>query len=258
MKRFAVVFLLFYPSPAIEHVFIFTDIVGRIPRNMTLPMQYFNKIFSFLAFPGKRDILWRRIFIMYTTETTMLGKLAAGENISWKEFYASYLPLIRNIANRKNIPANDIDDLVQETAAALFNDGKFNYRREVHGKFRTYLGGIIRHKIADFFRKDPPSANNQDETVETVAPEFESIYLAEYRKYILSLAIEELKSRVSPESFEVFQLCILREIPDKDAAKMLDSKPNTISVRKKRCREILQSIIVRLNDDDPVLGLKSL
>ena len=66
------------------------------------------------------------------------------------------------------------------------------------------------------------------------------------------------KSRVSPESFEVFQLCILREIPDKDAAKMLDSKPNTISVRKKRCREILQSIIVRLNDDDPVLGLKSL
>ena len=139
---------------------------------------------------------------------------------------------------------------------ALFNNGKFNYSREKHGKFRTYLSGIIRHKIADHFRKTKSvSPDGFSENEEYALPEFEAVYLAEYRQYILNAAIEDLKQSVSPEYFEAFQLCVLQDISDKQAAQLLGEKPNTVTIRKKRCREVLQRIILELNTNDHGLDL---
>ena len=49
-----------------------------------------------------------------TTRRTLLEKIKQGDRISWSEFYDRYAPVIRIIGLKSGVPADDIDDLVQE------------------------------------------------------------------------------------------------------------------------------------------------
>ena len=193
---------------------------------------------------------------MYTTRTTLLQKISAGDEVGWEEFYRNYLPLIRTIASRKNVPGADTDDLVQQTMLAVFHNGVFAYDRERHGKFRTYLGGIVRHKIQDYFRKKQTAELLPEESPELFAAEsFDELFLEEYRKHLLDLAISEMRVSVPPEAFEAFQLCILQGRQDREAAALLGALPNTVTIRKRRCLKLLRDIIARLNAEDEKLRL---
>ena len=190
---------------------------------------------------------------MYTTKISLLQKLAAGDEIGWEEFDRTYRPLIASVAGQCGIAPGDVDDIVQQTLLAVFNHGKFAYSPENNGKFRSWLGGIVRHKVSDFFRRLPPEL---PETPEPVDPQFERIFMAEYRKHLLDLAIADMRSNVLPEAYEAFQLCILQGLSDKEAAARLGSRPNTVTIRKRRCLEQLRDTINRLNASDGEVDLE--
>ena len=127
--------------------------------------------------------------------------------------------------------------------------------REENGKFRTWLGTIIRNRIADYFRKTGRESRVRAKLREINEPEaFEEVFCDDYRERMLTLAMEELKQQVSPEIYETFALC-RQGRSDKDVARLLDVKPNTVTVRKRRCVEILNAVIARLNAADPGLDL---
>lgn len=191
---------------------------------------------------------------MYTTRTTLLQKLKNNDNIGFQEFYDAYRNLIRGAALKSNVPPADTDDIIQAVMMGIFNQGTFLYSKEKHGLFRTYLGGIIRHKICDYFRARTSVPENQ--TVEEPASaEFEEIFNAEYRTCLLELAIDELRQRVQPEVFETFELCFRRDLSDKEVAALLNARQNTVTIRKKRSLATLRTIIAQLKSADPELDL---
>lgn len=191
--------------------------------------------------------------IMYTTKISLLQKLAAGDEIGWEEFAVAYRPLIASVARRYGVAPEDADDIVQQTLLAVFNDGRFAYSPERNGKFRSWLGGIVRHKVSDIFRRRPPMPAYSPECADT---QFEEIFMVEYRKHLLDMAISEMRVGVLPEAYEAFQLCVLRGLSDKDAAALLGVRPNTVTVRKRRCLEKLRNIVRRLNASDGEVGLE--
>ena len=194
---------------------------------------------------------------MYTTRSTLLQKLQNNDDVGYQEFYAAYRNLIRSTALKNNVPPADIDDIIQSVMLGIFNNGTFLYSKEKHGLFRTYLGGTIRHKISDYFRARSPIP----ESLLTETPEnhmFEEIFKIEYRAHLLELATDELRRRVQPEVFETFELCFRRDLSNKEVAELLNTKPNTVTIRKKRCLEILRSIIAQLRSADPELDLPDL
>lgn len=189
---------------------------------------------------------------MYTTKTSLLQKLAARDEIGWEEFSVSYRPLIASVARRCGVAPEDVDDIVQQTLLSVFNDGKFAYSPERNGKFRSWLGGIVRHKVGDFFRRrKQPEIRSED-----FDDPFDGIFMAEYRKHLLDMAISEMRLNVLPEAYEAFQFCILRGLSDKDAAALLGVRANTVTVRKRRCLEKLRDIVRRLNASDGEVGLE--
>jgi len=190
---------------------------------------------------------------MYTTRTSLLQKLSENDSIAWNEFYTSYKDLFYSVILKNHLPECDADDIVQQVMLALFNNGNFIYDRNKHGTFRSYLGGILRHKTVDYLRRNKVTEVLPENLIDEHA--CNELFLNEYRRHILKLAIDEMRSQVSAEAFEAFQLCVLRNYSDKDAAKLLDAKANTITVRKRRCIELLTKIIARLNSEDPELQL---
>lgn len=196
---------------------------------------------------------------MYTTRTTLLEKISAGDEIGWAEFYENYKGLILSQARKCGIPEADRDDIVQKTMLGVFHDGKFLYQREKHGKFRTWLGRVIRNKIADYFRaaERRPVVVSAGLPDRPVPEDLEDVFLEEYRDHLLNLALDELKSRVEPEIYETFALC-RTGCSDREAARKLGVKSNTVTIRKRRCVEILNGIIRRLNESDSGLDLPTL
>ena len=95
---------------------------------------------------------------MYTTKTTLINKLANGCEIGWTDFEHTYRPLILSVAAKQGVPHSECDDILQLVMLALFNNGTFNYSREKHGKFRTYLGGALA-------KTDPRSSCLQNTTL---------------------------------------------------------------------------------------------
>ena len=80
--------------------------------------------------------------------STWLEQAREGGDQAWRRLQETYRPLICWWCGRSGIPAQDIDDVVQEVFAALAKSlAAFDHRN-----FRGYLWAITRHKILDYWR----------------------------------------------------------------------------------------------------------
>lgn len=204
---------------------------------------------------------------MYTTKKTLLQKLQEKDDISWSEFYSLYAPLVSAIGRRLGLSQEDCKDLMQEIMLALFNGKEILHYDESRGKFRTYFGQIICHKALKMIRESARSSSFLVSAPDTSTnpylnpdmlsdlrdgnDQFQKIFDEEYRKYLLSLALNELRSRIEPETYDIFEMVVLQERSPKDVAKYLGVSRAVIDVYCSRCRKRLQKIISDIRIDNP-------
>ena len=122
-------------------------------------------------------------------------------------------------------------------------------------KFRTYLGQIVSWKIADYYRKKREKLSGELEAV-TVDAELDKIYMAEWHKVIIAEAEEELKKRVSPDTFQAYQLYAVQGRPVEKVAAFLECSANQVYQAKKRCFAMMREILLKMNEADPDLQME--
>ena len=203
---------------------------------------------------------------MYTTKKTLLQKLQEKDDISWSEFYSLYAPLVSAIGRRLGLSQEDCKDLMQEIMLALFNGKEILRYDESKGKFRTYFGQIVCHKALKMIQssarssfpalvsnttgeipialRNSPDCRKQDDP-------FQELFDEEYNSYLLTLALNELRSRIEPETYDIFEMVVLQERSPKDVAKYLGVSRAVIDVYCSRCRKRLQKIISDIRIDNP-------
>ena len=203
---------------------------------------------------------------MYTTKKTLLKKLQENDDISWGEFYSLYAPLVSAIGRRLGMPQEDCEDLIQEIMLALFNGQEILHYDESRGKFRTYFGQIVCHKALKMIQnsarsslsasprntsagthlllKGSPDHQKQDDP-------FQKIFDEEYNSYLLTLALNELRARIEPETYDIFEMVVLQERPPKEVARHLGVSRAVIDVYCSRCRKRLQKIISDIRIENP-------
>ena len=71
------------------------------------------------------------------------------ENL-FPDIYRTYMPLIRMIAKDKNIPQDEIDDLVQDTFASYYTHYPLDWPKY---KVKGALVRIIKNRCVDYYRK---------------------------------------------------------------------------------------------------------
>lgn len=169
---------------------------------------------------------------------------------NWVENHGDYL---FNFAIGQVRDTNVAEDLVQETfLAALKSQNNFSGRSSE----RTWLVGILRHKLCDHLRKtcreramrvDPLATHNDDEALDEsmlwihqVAAESTSpskrIELAEFREH-LEKAIGKLPSRIA----QVFQLYTVEERPNEEVCERLNISESNLWVMLHRARKQLRT-----------------
>lgn len=190
-----------------------------------------------------------------TTSKTLLDRIAAGDEISWDEFYTRYGKIVRSLAKFKGLDDSEAEDVCQKVMLQFFKQSKtFKFDPDI-ARFRTYFGHIIQTKIADYFRKQP------DEPFEELEPEpveskTDSLFLSEWRKMILKEAERELKNRVAPETFQAYELYAVQNRPAEKVAAYLNCSVNQVYQAKKRCFAMMREILLKMNEQDPELKLE--
>ena len=189
-----------------------------------------------------------------TTSKTLLEKISSGDEISWDEFYRKYASVIKAVAKYKGIEY-DADDICQQVMMHFFKQSKtFKFDPGI-AKFRTYLGRIVSWKIVDYYRKKREKLSGELNAV-PVDAEMDKIYMAEWHKVIIAEAEDELRKRVSPDTFQAYQLYAVQGRPVEKVAAFLECSVNQVYQAKKRCFAMMREILLKMNEADPDLQLE--
>lgn len=191
----------------------------------------------------------------WTTRKSLIERILDGDEGSWDTFYANYSRLVYAIGERSGLPADDCEDLVQEVMRTIFNNkDRFRYDSSA-GKFRTYLTGIVKHKVCDFYRRrdDRVITMGEEAVLEAAEPanRLEDVCAEEWKNHLLNVALMELREKVGPGTFDAFQMYVLQERQPRDVADALSISESSVYVYKNRCVKHLRAIIDKYRHLDP-------
>jgi RNA polymerase sigma-70 factor (ECF subfamily) len=169
--------------------------------------------------------------------TSWLEQIGNGDQEAWKRLERAYRRLVCWWCGKSGVPAQDIDDIVQEVFAAVVT-GLANFE---HKSFRGYLWTITRNKVQDYWRrnnKQPQAAGGSSiqEILASVEAESDQSIgsVAVATKIIFDAVVEMVKGEFSDGDWQAFWQCTVEETPVAEVAESLAITRNQVYLAKSR------------------------
>jgi RNA polymerase sigma factor (sigma-70 family) len=179
---------------------------------------------------------------------------------SWQDFFNVYWQLIYGIARKAGLADDEAQDVVQETLISVAKHmPTFNYDPSI-GSFKAWLLNMTRWRIIGQLRKRQPVSERRKEdsvtrtdTVEAVPDpktlDWDAVWEAEWEANLLHAALENLKRRIDPQRFQVFDFYVYKEWPPEKVAKQFGITVDQVYQVKHRMTEALRAEIGRLEKE---------
>jgi RNA polymerase sigma factor (sigma-70 family) len=171
-----------------------------------------------------------------STRSSLLSRLRdAGDSASWQTFFDAYWQLIYNVARKSGLVDADAQDVVQETVIAVARRmPDFRYD-PAKGSFKSWLLVITRRRIHDHLRRvyrslpaargGPEDEARRAESVPspdlTPDAQIDEAWEQEWKRNFLRTALAQVRQRANPKHYQVFDCCVLQNLPASDVARML-------------------------------------
>jgi RNA polymerase sigma factor (sigma-70 family) len=196
------------------------------------------------------------------TRQSLLSRLRRhGDQESWSDFFNTYWRFIYYAGLRSGLTKEESEDVVQETILSVTkNISSFNYD-PAKGSFKAWLMKTTRWRIDDQFRKRlPPQVVRFEDLKEvsgfdamehldgTCTGSFETIWNDEWDNNLLEVALENVKSKVDPKHFQVFDLSAIQKLPIPRVAKLLKFNRARIYLIRHRIYRLLAKELQELKD----------
>jgi RNA polymerase sigma-70 factor (ECF subfamily) len=159
---------------------------------------------------------------------------------SWEEFDKLYRPLLMRYGLARGLADAEAEEIAQLCMASIVT-GIQGFERRV--SFRSWLRGMIDHKIDDLIKKRRREVNARtkdlvrEQTTETnPALEWER----QWNRAHLLYCLDEIRTEFSAVTCDAFEMYVIRELPVKEIAERLGMSPNQIYVAKHRVMERLK------------------
>jgi RNA polymerase sigma-70 factor (ECF subfamily) len=182
------------------------------------------------------------------TRRSLLSRLRdLGDDASWRLFFDTYWRLIYNVARKAGLSDSDAQDVVQETIIAVARKlPEFRYDPS-KGSFKQWLLLITRRRIHDhlrrYYRAAPflVSAEERAGSLENTPSftrrpdeEIDAAWESEWRETLLQAALARVRQSCSPKQFQVFDYCVLQNVPAREVGRMLGLSAPQVYLAKHR------------------------
>jgi RNA polymerase sigma-70 factor (ECF subfamily) len=190
-----------------------------------------------------------------TTSPTLLAKVRDYENReAWERFLSQYEPLIRGWCRRFGVRGADADEV---SAMVLLKLGQrmrsFTY--DPSRRFRAWLRTVVNSQVKEFFSRaarpggDTSGSDQLAQLADpTAAADALCQQLEEERRQrgLLDVALELVRQRVEPQTWQAFALTALEDGKGADVAARLGIKLNAVYKARSRVIQLLEQEVDRL------------
>ena len=188
------------------------------------------------------------------TSLSLLAKLKdepSGQP-AWNEFVRRYSPRIRAWCRAWGLQDADVEDVTQDVLLQLAKQmHRFEY--DPGGKFRSWLKTVAWRAWVDFLKsrnRNPanPGSEAMFERLNSVEAKDDLMRRLDEAadRELLEIAMENIRGRVKPHTFEAFRLMTFDHLSGEEVAQKLDIKVGTVFVAKSRIDRMLTEEFNRL------------
>jgi RNA polymerase sigma-70 factor (ECF subfamily) len=198
------------------------------------------------------------------TRATLIERLKNWQDqASWQEFFDIYWQLIYCVGRKGGLTEPEAQDVVQETLVAVARHmPTFKYDPQL-GSFKGFLLKMARWRITDQLRKRGPlsrqhkyrgqNTTNDTATVEAVADpasaDLDQYWEEEWQKSLLEGAMNNVKRRLDPQKYQVFDCLVNKGWPAAKVAAAFEQSLAQVYVAKHRITQLIKHEVERLEKE---------
>jgi RNA polymerase sigma-70 factor, ECF subfamily len=176
---------------------------------------------------------------MLETRISLLDRVRNPADVAaWQEFVDLYEPLLLAYVRKRGVGEHDAHDLVQDVFARLVPAlGRFRLDHD-RGRFRTWLWQVAHSALADWHRHGVVRARAEQEWVDqhepSVADGRDDDWDELYRRRILEVVLQRVRSAVNPTSWACFEGRLMLDRPAAEIAAELGISANAVYINASR------------------------
>lgn len=197
------------------------------------------------------------------TRATLLQRLKNWEDqSSWQDFFDTYWQLIYRVGRKGGLSEVEAQDVVQETMLSVARHmPTFKYDPRI-GSFKAWLLNLTRWRITDQLRKrgpvrqyspaadeTPTAPPTLNEIVDPASQALDQIWEAEWEKNILDAAIANVRRRLDPQKYQIFDFYVNKEWSPEKVAAAFGISVDQVYLAKHRVTEMIKKEAKRLETD---------
>lgn len=186
-----------------------------------------------------------------------------GDQTIWEGFFNRYGRVVRQVAVRSGLSAEEAEDVVQETALSVARKmPDFIYERS-RCSFEGWVRHVARLRIIDQVRRRAPAGVMAGggpvgmlEAIpdEACGEQMDAAWEEAWRSNLLQTALERLQLKVSPEHFQVFHLNVVSGVSGPEVVRTLGVSIAQVYVVRHRLTRLLKQEVARLQATPGGLG----
>ena len=184
------------------------------------------------------------------TRATLLRRLRDGADpLAWDEFFGRYWPLIYASARHRGCSEHTAEEIVQEVMLTIFRQRDIYRYDPARGRFRDWLGTVVRNKIAEQRRR--PSnrvrARGGDSDVAPVEPEAEgtqpdAAWEGAFESGLLLVLLDIVRREINPATYLAFELSALAELSTAEVSRITGLSRTAIYKARRRVLRRLEEL----------------
>ncbi len=179
------------------------------------------------------------------TRVTLLGRLRDGADpLAWDEFFGRYWRLIYGFAQHRGCSDHTAEEIVQEVMLKVFDQRDvFQYDPE-RGRFRDWLGRLVRNHVAEYRRKPAQRIRAQGDLTEppSDAAGPDEAWEKAFEESLLMALLEVVRREANPRDYLAFELFTLQELSGAEVARITGLTRNAVYKARKRVLQRLKTL----------------
>jgi RNA polymerase sigma factor (sigma-70 family) len=191
------------------------------------------------------------------TRATLLERVQNGaDRIAWDAFFARYWPLVFTAARRRGCSEHTAEEIVQEVMLAVFEKKAVFCYDPARGRFRDWLGAVVRNKVAERRRKPGDQARarggdgqNPEPAASDGGPD--AAWEAAFEQATLAFLLDVIRRETSPRAYQAFELFTLGRLSGAEVARITGLSRNAVYQAQKKVLRRLRELGATYRDHGP-------
>jgi RNA polymerase sigma-70 factor (ECF subfamily) len=177
-----------------------------------------------------------------TTRATLLERLHdGGDALAWDDFFARYWPAVYGYARHRGCSEHTAEEIVQDVMLLIFEQRDIYQYDPTRGRFRDWLGTVVRNKIAEHRRRPANRIHGQGgdsngDRLQQIpdAHEPDDAWESTFENNLLLAILDIVRREINARTYLAFELLAIQEMSGSDAARITGLSRNAVYKAAKR------------------------